>query len=461
MPIATRQTPVVGPALTWGFGTAALLWTAWFLTHYPGLELPPAGSGSVLLALFVGTMFRFGQTAGIHAPRRAGALAGVVCASLNMLILGAYLVSESGEGRPSAAFAASGFLLGSALIGALASTAGAALRSAPPPTPSPPRTHEAWLARFSVVAVIAIVPLLLIGGIVTSTESGMAVPDWPRTYGANMFLYPIGLMTRPRIFEEHAHRLFGSLVGLTTMGLMIYGLIAGTSWRIKLYGVAMFVLVCVQGIMGGIRVTETSLFTAIIHGVTAQIFLACMVGFVVLLSPRSRRLGETARVGNPGKLKTLSVVLLVCLGIQLILGAGFRHLYGRGNPGAMHMIWTHAAFAVVVTSLALVVGFLAMRAKRDHPDHTPPYAAPGHALAGAIAIQVLLGLAALGAVLVAGSRGDVPESHELSEAPAVPIWESILTTAHQANGAFVLSMAALIFAWSWACTRSAAGPDRA
>ena len=59
--------------------------------------------------------------------------------------------------------------------------------------------------------------VLLIGGLVTSTESGMAVPDWPGTFGANMFLYPIGLMAHPRIFLEHSHRLFGAMAGLVSI----------------------------------------------------------------------------------------------------------------------------------------------------------------------------------------------------------------------------------------------------
>lgn len=50
----------------------------------------------------------------------------------------------------------------------------------------------------------------------------MAVKGWPDSYGANMFLYPISLMNNPHIYLEHTHRLFGSLVGLTTLVLMIW-----------------------------------------------------------------------------------------------------------------------------------------------------------------------------------------------------------------------------------------------
>ena len=68
-------------------------------------------------------------------------------------------------------------------------------------------------------AVVAVAPLLFVGGLVTSTNSGMAVPDWPNTFGSNMFLYPLGPRAQPDVYLEHSHRLFGTLVGLATLKL--------------------------------------------------------------------------------------------------------------------------------------------------------------------------------------------------------------------------------------------------
>ena len=62
--------------------------------------------------------------------------------------------------------------------------------------------------------------LISSGGLVTGFRAGMAVPDWPNTFGHNMFLFPFTKMTGG-VFYEHAHRLLGSLVGLTALVLAI------------------------------------------------------------------------------------------------------------------------------------------------------------------------------------------------------------------------------------------------
>jgi cytochrome c oxidase assembly protein subunit 15 len=48
-----------------------------------------------------------------------------------------------------------------------------------------------WLHRFAVLVALATLALIGMGGLVTSHGAGMAVPDWPTTYGYNMFLFPI------------------------------------------------------------------------------------------------------------------------------------------------------------------------------------------------------------------------------------------------------------------------------
>src|SRR5882757_893220 len=77
------------------------------------------------------------------------------------------------------------------------------------PVPTP------WLHRFAMLTSMATLGLIGVGGLVTSHEAGMAVPDWPNTYGYNMFLFPISKWMGG-IFYEHSHRLFASLVGLLT-----------------------------------------------------------------------------------------------------------------------------------------------------------------------------------------------------------------------------------------------------
>ena len=68
----------------------------------------------------------------------------------------------------------------------------------------------------AVILACATFPLLFIGGLVTSKGAGLAVPDWPTTFGYNMFLYPWSKMIG-NIFYEHSHRLVASCVGLLTI----------------------------------------------------------------------------------------------------------------------------------------------------------------------------------------------------------------------------------------------------
>ena len=103
----------------------------------------------------------------------------------------------------------------------------------------------------------------------TTYDAGMAVPDWPNTYGYNLFLYPWQTWVYGpwELFIEHGHRLFGSLVGMMTIGLVAVGLVvpdrarwcAGWPWR-------RWRRVIFQGVLGGMRVIDDEVQLAKIHG---------------------------------------------------------------------------------------------------------------------------------------------------------------------------------------------------
>src|SRR4026209_67028 len=77
-----------------------------------------------------------------------------------------------------------------------------------------------WPHRIALILACATFPLLFIGGLVTSKGAGLAVPDWPTTFGYHMFLYPWSKMIG-NIFYEHSHRLVASFVGLLTIALVL------------------------------------------------------------------------------------------------------------------------------------------------------------------------------------------------------------------------------------------------
>src|SRR5215469_8602332 len=78
--------------------------------------------------------------------------------------------------------------------------------------------HNSWLHRFALLTAFATLLLIAIGGLVTSHGVGMSVPDWPTSYGYNMFLFPISKWVGG-IFYEHTHRLMATIVGVLVVAL--------------------------------------------------------------------------------------------------------------------------------------------------------------------------------------------------------------------------------------------------
>src|SRR5262245_4547590 len=118
---------------------------------------------------------------------------------------------------------------------------------------SPPERTR-WLNRFAWFTAGATLFLICSGGMVTSKGAGLAVPDWPTTFGYNMFAFPFSKLIGG-IFFEHTHRLIASVVGFLTIILTIW---LGTSeprrWVRNLGYIALGAVI-LQGVLGGLRVT--------------------------------------------------------------------------------------------------------------------------------------------------------------------------------------------------------------
>lgn len=327
-----------------------------------------------------------------------------------------------------------------------------------------------WLGWFAKIAVLATGVLIIAGGLVTGHEAGLAVVDWPNTEGQLMFLYPLSKMTGG-VYYEHAHRLYGALVGLTTLALLI------AIWRcdgaggepttrptttpplasslhsarprpwLRAFAVAAFILVCIQGVLGGLRVTgkvtlstdpaetQPQVILAIVHGVTAQVFLAMMVSIAAFTSRAWRE--RSPLLTHPGAStdRTVSAVLVGTLLAQTLLGATFRHLHNHPDypqgavTGVLHL---HIVVAVVALTLILFLGVRAWGMYR----HQPRVHKNGQGLMHAVGMQILLGIVAMVAVLSRGA--DEP----------IPWWEVLITTMHQALGAAMLALATLHAIWT-------------
>jgi cytochrome c oxidase assembly protein subunit 15 len=275
----------------------------------------------------------------------------------------------------------------------------------------------------------------VLGSAVTSTDSGLAVPDWPGTYGANMVLDPIGLMTDHRIFLEHSHRLFGGLVGLTTIAFAMQVALARRGRGLAWWAAGLALLVIIQGILGGLRVWGTSAALGMVHGVTAQIFFGLLAALVAALAGAPGRSALTRR---------LAIAFAVALLVQLTLGATYRHLSHAPDPspGLTHILYTHIAFALIVTGLAMATG------ARLRKSEAPANRRLGMGLIHSVSAQLLLGVCALVAVLLV-PPAPTPGPGQAPADAASPL-AAIATAAHQANGALLIALAAVALVWACA-----------
>ena len=141
-----------------------------------------------------------------------------------------------------------------------------------------------WLHRYSRLLAAASLVLITAGGLVTSTGSGLAVPDWPSTYGYFMFTFPLSKMVGG-ILYEHGHRLIASVVGMLTIGLAVWlSAVDPRRWMRRLGWTALGAVI-VQGLLGGITVL---LFlppaVSISHAGLAQLFFALVTGLAICTS---------------------------------------------------------------------------------------------------------------------------------------------------------------------------------
>ncbi len=427
------------PGVTVGFMAAIAMWLVWYPLHLPGLRVPTPVAGPLLLVVLVAMIAMKSKTAGGRAVA-VGVIAGLVSAAVNLLLLGNQLTeagatpadAENAKVRPDAALIVGGFVAVSLVAGLVGGLIGKKLAK-------PGAGPKDWIASFGVAAVASMLPLVAAGGAVTSAGAGMAVPDWPGTYGSNMFLYPIGLMADPRIFLEHTHRLFGTLVGLTTLVLMIAVIASKKSKLSKTLAIVVFVGVCIQGVLGAIRVTDINPGFGIIHGILAQFILcgAAILAATLTQTWRGRLDVKPELARNARKWTDIAIGALF---LQLILAAMYRHL------GSGHAIMTHAGFAIIATMFVLMSAFSLIKiAKESGGNRTLKKI--GTFMMHGVGLQVVLGLVAFVMLSDHAASDRVVMHDELAEAPPVPLANVLVATAHQLLGACLLMASALAAVW--------------
>lgn len=275
---------------------------------------------------------------------------------------------------------------------------------------SPSRPSSRWPHRIAVILAVATFPLLFIGGLVTSKGAGLAVPDWPTTFGYNMFLYPWSKMVGD-IFYEHSHRLVASLVGLLTIFLAaIFWFREERAW-LRWLGLSALALVIIQGVIGGLRVVLLENTLAIIHGATAQAFFALTVCLAVFTS-RDWSAPVDTPVNDGGRLRRLALATTGLIYLQIVFGAMVRHTGERidAHLGAAALVALHVILVLI----------------RVSKHASPRLTRPALILFGLLLLQLVLGGLSYFAKYTTALR-----------LPADAI--VLLTTSHLAVGALMLA----------------------
>jgi cytochrome c oxidase assembly protein subunit 15 len=206
---------------------------------------------------------------------------------------------------------------------------------------SPEAARVAPVHRFALLTALATFLLIVVGGLVTSKGVGMSVPDWPTTYGYNMFLFPYSKWVGG-IYWEHSHRLIASGVGFLTL------ILAGvTFWKekrswVRWLAAAAVVLVILQGVLGGLRVTLYKDQIGIFHAALAQSFFGLLL---VIAAVTGRGFLSGTWTGDPvaSSLRRLGITALFLTYFQLGIAATIRHQHAplaiRDFPAAYGRIY--------------------------------------------------------------------------------------------------------------------------
>lgn len=432
------------------FGGATAMWAAGYVTHLPGVATPSSAVFFALIAVLVIVGWLTGRMTG--RGLRGGLWVGFCIGLINLLVIGSVIGKEMRAAASQPGHTASNPLLwvlgsiglsmavvaGASAVGRKRAAGPAELAAEAIPgsvsegpdgvLPYARQTPNAvssspWAARFVAVAAAATIFLISVGGTVTGFQAGLAVPDWPSSYGYNMFLLPLSRMTGG-IYFEHSHRLFGALVGFTTVIIAIYVQLRAPRAAYKLAGWAALLMVIVQGVMGGLRVTEINIYLAIIHGVFAQLILSVLFCLATSLRPEWQALQTPEPNPSAGFERAIGITALLVVVTQSIFGALYRHL--------SVMLPVHLIFAAVALA---VVGSFAMRCwlRFKHPRLNR---------AGLYLIIVLLAQLTLGFAALALRMLD-----EADKSGALHSARVLLTTAHQTIGAVTLATTATAFTW--------------
>ncbi len=283
---------------------------------------------------------------------------------------------------------------------------------------------DAWLHRLALTTAGTTLFLLFVGALVTSKGAGLAVPDWPTTFGHNMFLFPWAGMVGG-VFYEHSHRLVASGVGFLTLVLAVCLWLREPRAWVRWLGAAALLLVTVQGVVGGLRVVWLEQDFAIIHAALAQAFFGLIVAMALFTSRAWAEARPEPAAGGWTMFQWFCLATTLLIYVQSMLGAVIRH---TGTAVALHVLM---ALVVAVQTGLLVVKALQLG------DRVPVFRTLSLFLGLFLAVQLALG---------AGSYAARFLSFGAMWQPGVIV---AVTSAHVVTGALMLALSVVMTLWAF------------
>ena len=295
-----------------------------------------------------------------------------------------------------------------------------------------PRTQDTprWLRRFTKLVAFSTLFLIFAGAMVTSTGSGLSVPDWPNTYGQFMFSFPYSKWVGG-IFYEHSHRLIASTVGFLVVIQAIWLQRREPKRFVRRLGWISLGAVLAQGLLGGLTVIFLlPKVISISHAALAEIFFCINVAIAFFTSRSYQNLQKLekgdAPVGMAWGLTALVYAQILAGALMRHLGAGlaipdFPRSFGRWIP-PLDSLNVVSAFVHRLGGVLVAVMVIAMAVRLLRFDSNHPLRFLSTLLVTVVAAQVLLG----GYVIWSGKQPHLTSLHVMTGASTLAL--SLLLT---------------------------------
>jgi cytochrome c oxidase assembly protein subunit 15 len=301
---------------------------------------------------------------------------------------------------------------------------------------APSTPDDPWPHRLSFLLAVATFPVIWVGGLVTTQDAGMAVPDWPTTYGYNPLAYPLDkwLAGPFDLFIEHGHRLLAGVINLLALALAIAVWKSPGHRPLRGWAIASLALVLFQDVLGGMRVEFDARLLAQVHACVGPVFFTLGVVMTTLTSRRATSAKPTAT--RPSGASWSAGFLTIVAWLQIVLGAQIRHV----SPSTVSALFEAAVWMHVLTAAFLVLGTVSLAVKPGQCGllvRTLPLIL--------VAVQIVLGAAAWVVRYAWPSILPQPDLLAGYVVEAQGFWPAIVRTAHVANGSLILASLARAF----------------